>query len=150
MASIACHYRCKRVTQSNYVLESQSLKIAAPDASLIFRISRKLNSSKWVKLISASMPGYPLIVVEGIDILERCGGQLGWKVVVHSNRKRTSLLEHRIRLRTFVLVLVVISYLRNEILVRLSRCANCFVIAAIFFRSRKITFKFSQRIYYRE
>lgn len=121
MAFIACHYRCKRVTQSNYVLESQSLKIAALDAaatrsgrlSQIFCISRKLNFSKRVKLISASMPGYPLIVVEGIDILERCGGQLGWKVVVHSNRDRSSLLEHRIRLRTFVLVLVVIPYLRT-------------------------------------
>lgn len=53
-------------------------------------------------------------MVEAINILERCGGQLGWKFVVQSDRERPSLLEHRIRLRTFVLVLVVISYLREN------------------------------------
>lgn len=114
------HYNRKIVIQSNYELESRSFKIATLDAvivsdrslesTLIFRISRKLSSSKRVKLISASW--YPLIVVEAINILERCGGQLGWKIVVQSDRERTSWLEHWIRLRTFVLVLVIISYLR--------------------------------------
>lgn len=53
-------------------------------------------------------------MIEGIDILERCGGQLGWKWAVKSDRNRCSLLEHRIRLRTLVLVLVVIPNLWTE------------------------------------
>lgn len=51
-------------------------------------------------------------MVETINIFKRYGGQLAGEVVRKADRKRTSLLEQRIRLWTLILIFVVISNLR--------------------------------------
>lgn len=54
-------------------------------------------------------PAYQYIAVVWIDILERSGGQFRREAALQSNRYWHTLFKCRIRLWTFILVLVIIS-----------------------------------------
>lgn len=58
---------------------------------------------------------YSLVMVEGVDVLKWCGGELRRKSALHPDWNRRSLLQRRIRLRAFIFVLVIVpNLLKNK------------------------------------
>ena len=57
---------------------------------------------------------YSLVMVEGVDVLKRGGGELQGKSALHPDWNRRSLLQRRIRLRAFIFVLVIVPNLLKE------------------------------------
>lgn len=54
---------------------------------------------------------YSLVMIKGVDVLEGDGGHLRGEGALHAHRQRQALLQGGVRLRTLILVLVIVTHL---------------------------------------